>query len=429
MHRRRAVSNLTAVTTGNLNLRQMGAKDAPILTLIPSGTPIEVLGNAGSWLYVRFGDKSGFAYSEFTNPQSADAPGAWKTTVTADSLNVRAGPSTGANRIGSLAHGQQVDVSGYTGTWLRIQHGGGAGFISADYTQSVSPQTGEAVGPAQVQAFAESIKPAGVPVGEPDPQPAPAADIGIKARLTPEEIRQIRDSIKQETDQRVRGDRYEALQGRVFYASQRDNQVRAPGGSKVETKSGNMCNLTSLSMALSYLGISNPRPGMQYEDALEQLRVERHLPDRTSSNGWGGVARALGAQVVMIGSSVTQGHDWWDANVRQPYLRKGAGAIMSIGGHIVRVQAVTDPGLVVDDPYGHCRLLPGEERAWKYDRVNAYEVTGQTAGEDSLWLWADVSRHTMRWIAALKPAPVVLGDEEPIPHFDDDGVVMENINV
>jgi hypothetical protein len=213
----------------------------------------------------------------------------------------------------------------------------------------------------------------------------------------------------------------------VIYASQRDNQARDPSGGKVETKGGNMCNLTSLSMALSYLGIANPKPNMQYEDALEVLRQERQLPDRTTAKGWGGVAQALGARVTFIGDgSVTQGRDWWEANVRQPHLRKGAGAIMSIGGHIVRVQAVTEQGLIVDDPYGRCRLLPGEAGAWKYALYNEYDTSGQTAGEDTLWPWADVAQHTMRWVAAIAPAPVVLGDEPPLPDIEDDGVVVEN---
>jgi hypothetical protein len=112
--------------------------------------------------------------------------------------------------------------------------------------------------------------------------------------------------------------------------------------------------------------------------------------------------------------------------VRRPHLRRGAGVIMSIGNHIVRVQGVTDQGLIVDDPYGRCRLLPGEAGAWKYALFNEYDKPGQTAGEDTLWPWADVSKHTMRWVAAIAPAAVVLGDEEPLPDIEDDGVVVEN---
>lgn len=86
------------------------------------------------------------------------------------------------------------------------------------------------------------------------------------------------------------------------------------------------------------------------------------------------MAQALGTCVSFKGGGpVTQGHDSWDTNVREPHLRRGDGVIMSIGGHIVRVQAVTDQGLVVDDSYGRCSLLPGEANAWKYLLYNEYD--------------------------------------------------------
>ena len=421
------MSNLIAQTTTGANMRQTASKDAPIVAVLDKGAQVSVLGNAGNWLRVQHGDQTGFIYIELAQPQPAGAAeAAWTTTVIAEQLNLRASASRDSTALGTLAQNQQVPVIGYVGTWLQVRANDQTGFISADCTTSVA-ESGEAVAQAQLQAFAQTVAPVGVAAPDASSVAIPAPAVQIKARLAPEEIRAVRASIAQERDESVRGDRYEELQSCVIYASQRDNQARDPSGGKVETKGGNMCNLTSLSMALSYLGIANPKPNMQYEDALEVLRQERQLPDRTTAKGWGGVAQALGARVTFIGDgSVTQGRDWWEANVRQPHLRKGAGAIMSIGGHIVRVQAVTEQGLIVDDPYGRCRLLPGEAGAWKYALYNEYDTSGQTAGEDTLWPWADVAQHTMRWVAAIAPAAVVLGDEEPLPDIEDDGVVVEN---
>jgi SH3-like domain-containing protein len=407
-------------------MRQTASKDAPIVAVLDKGAQVTILGNAGNWLRVQYGDQTGFAYIELLQPHPAAAEAAWTTTVIAQQLNLRASASREASSLATLALNQQVPVIGYVGTWLQVRANDQTGFISADCTTSVA-SSGEALEQAQLQAFAQTVAPVGVAAPDASTVAIPAPDVQIKARLTPEEIRAVRNTIAQEPDEHARGDRYEELQSCVIYASQRDNLAHDPGGNKIETRNGNMCNLTSLSMALSYLGIANPKPNMQYEDALEVLRQERQLPDRTTAKGWGGVAQALGARVTFIGQgSITQGHEWWDANVRQPHLRKGAGVIMSIGNHIVRVQAVTEQGLIVDDPYGRCRLLPGEAGAWKYALFNEYDSAGQTAGEDTLWPWGDVAQHTMRWVAAIAPAPVVLGDEAPLPDIEDDGVVVEN---
>lgn len=425
--------NLVAFTTTNLNVRQQGKNDGAVLQELPQGAQVTVLGNAGAWLYVQSGDQSGFAYSDFLAQQPAASGTAWTTTVLSDELNVRDAPSPDGNKIGALTRGQQADIQGYIGTWLLALSNGQIGFIKADYTQSVLPDSGQPFDASQIAAFIAASQPVGIAINDQNqpvvaPAPQPSNDLMSKARLSPEEIRIVREQIRQLDDENAKGDRYEDLQSRVVYASQRDNQARYGNGAKVESKSGNMCNLTSLSMVLSYLGISNPNPQMQYEDALETLRQQRGLAERITSEGWGGVAHALGVDFRMIASGQTGGYDWWNTTVRQPWMRRGCGVMMSIGGHIVRVQAVTPAGLIVDDPYGHCRLLPGEQNAWKYDRVNQYEASGQTAGEDSLWAWDDVSRHTMRWIAAFMPSDGVLSDED-IPHVEDDGVVIEGIEV
>lgn len=424
------MTTLTARTTTGLNLRQHATTAAAILHALPEGATVTLLGNVGAWLYVLSGEQRGFAYSKFLAQQPAEAGTAWTTTVLSSELNMRDGPSPAANQIAVLHQGQAVEIQGFIGTWLLATVNGQSGFIKADYTQSVQAESGapfDASQPAS-QLPARSgvaINALGQPSGTPS---LPLTDGANKARLAPDEIRILRQHIAEEQDPTMRGDRYEELQSRVIYASQRDNQVEQ-NGSKVESKSGTMCNLTSLAMVLSYLGIANPNPQMQYEDALETLRQQQGLPARTTSAGWGAVARVLGAQPSIFAEGVTAGYDWWETHVRQPWLRTGCGVMMSIGEHIVRVQAVTPAGLVVDDPYGHCRLLPGEARAWSYDRVNQYATPNQTAGEDALWPWDNVAHHRMRWIASFAPNTGVLGGADDLPEVEDDGVVMEHIDV
>jgi hypothetical protein len=109
------------------------------------------------------------------------------------------------------------------------------------------------------------------------------------------------------------------------------------------------------------------------------------------------VAAELGVKVEFIGYEIVQGHDWYAENVL-PHLQAGHAVMASITGHIVRLQAVTQDGLVADDPYGKVKLTKGTGHKW--EQTNK-ESNQQSAGEDSVWPWADVSQHSMLWIAWL----------------------------
>lgn len=234
---------------------------------------------------------------------------------------------------------------------------------------------------------------------EPTPQPSELDQLMLKERLSIDEIRRARELIGEVTDTQQRGDLYEALQAKVEYHSQRDNQSTSGGKSIGDV----MCNLTSLAMALSYLGVPNPDPSKQYEDALEDIRVEKNLPARTTAQGWGGVANELGVTAEFLGYNLVKDKDWYLANV-DPRLREGFAVMMSISGHIVRMQDVTEEGLIIDDPYGVVNLKAGEGWSYDSDQKNAKdsEAEGANRGEDSVWTWDKVKVHNMRWIAALK---------------------------
>jgi peptidoglycan hydrolase-like protein with peptidoglycan-binding domain len=232
---------------------------------------------------------------------------------------------------------------------------------------------------------------------QPAPQPSELDQLMLKDRLTPEELKRAHELISAVTDAQARGDLYQALQAKVEYHSQRDNQSTS-GGKNIGDV---MCNLTSLAMALSYLGVPNPDPTKQYEDALEDIRVKNNLPARTTAEGWGGVAEKLGVKAEFIGYDLKKDKDWYMANVL-PKLRDGYAVMMSISGHIVRMQDVTEEGLIIDDPYGVVNLQAGEGWSYDKDNKNAREGEGTNRGEDSVWAWSAVTPHNMRWIAALK---------------------------
>jgi hypothetical protein len=149
-------------------------------------------------------------------------------------------------------------------------------------------------------------------------------------------------------------------------------------------------------MCLEYLGVDNPYPEMQYEDALEKIRVEHVGKPRTSSEGWGGVATYLGVQWGFVKGAGAHDKAWYDANV-EPHLAAGEAVMLSIDGHICRLQAVTDAGLLADDPFGHSTLGKGASRGWAGTNVKGDATSNQ--GEDITWPWSEVEIHAMLWIA------------------------------
>ncbi len=218
-----------------------------------------------------------------------------------------------------------------------------------------------------------------------------------EARLSPEQIARARALIGREPKS-ARPALYRELQDKVVYANQRDNKATL-GGKQIETGHGEMCNLTALAMCLQYLGIPNPHPDMQYEDALEKVRQQHHFRARTTPEGWGAVARACGANVDMLTWNGTHDRNWWRQHVGAA-VSSGKSVMTSITGHIVRIQDVDDDGIVVDDPYGKRVLLPGGKKHWKIVKNNA-KNSGGHEGENNLWTWEHVERHSFLWVAAF----------------------------
>lgn len=221
-------------------------------------------------------------------------------------------------------------------------------------------------------------------------------------RLEATQIAQARALITKIDDDKVRGDFYEALQSKVIYANQRDN-ASTEGGKAIGDV---MCNVTSLAMALQYLGVKNPYPEMQYEDALEKIRRDKGLGPRTyMETGWGKIAEEMGATYKNLGGGVRD-KKWYKDNVLKA-VRSGEAVMMSIQGHIVRLQNVTEGGLEVDDPYGKVNLQKRKDKGYSggWEEYNKRPGGGgpkDNAGEDVVWPWSHVESYDMRWIATLK---------------------------
>jgi SH3-like domain-containing protein len=352
-----------------VNLRNRPRSDQDnVLMVLPAGTSVEVGGSSGDWLLVRTPSAVGYLANHLVR---AFRGGPWDVVVGASAVNLRPGPSTAGAPLGTASPGTVLTAVGCEDQWLRVLRGEGTAFVRARFVAGVDLPVGSLVG-----------------------APPPSAE----GELTPAMMRAARADALGIADSQLRGDALEALHGRVEYRSQRDNAA-LEGGARIETRGGRMCNLTALAMALSGLGIDNPDPSAQYEDALEAIRQREGYGKRTSADGWGKVARFMGADVVwVVGGDFKKSRAWWEENVR-PALREGRTMMISITGHIVHVRGISAAGVVVNDPYGVTRLDPGT--GFGFSKTNPFPTPGNV-GQGVVWPWDAVAAHQMHWLAGFR---------------------------
>ncbi len=60
----------------------------------------------------------------------------------------------------------------------------------------------------------------------------------------------------------------------------------------------------------------------------------------------------------------------------------------------MRLQGVGESGLVVDDPYGHEKLLPGTKHKWLKPNLKTSDTQG-VYGKANVWPWDQVAKHNM----------------------------------
>lgn len=219
-----------------------------------------------------------------------------------------------------------------------------------------------------------------------------------KPYLEVDEIAKARGWIKNRpTDRQV--DYYTQLQGKVKYKSQRDNNQSGELADR-------MCNLTSVAMALEYLGVKNPEPAMQFEDYLEKVRAEKGYPARTDGKAWEKLADGLGVSMSSI-DLMTSDPGTLKTKLK-PEIEKGRGVVISIfssesgKGHIARLQSVSEDGLVVDDPFGKLNNFKQRESGGSgYTGTANTRSTDSRKGEDNLWTWENIGGTIIKYADAF----------------------------
>jgi hypothetical protein len=235
--------------------------------------------------------------------------------------------------------------------------------------------------------------------------------------LTSDEIKVVRAQIAVLKDEEQKKELYLELQEKVPYRSQRDNESPATDEDiannswmtthNISTAGDIMCNLTSQVMCLEYLGVSPPCKGCptscnsytQFEDYIECLRVDKGFDHRGQANTREDLSELFDNVSYEFVNLGTYEKAVLESKLKTS-LENGCSVLISAFGHIVRLQAITKDGLVVDDPYGKVVNFSQSGVTPKYkkdgkDYRNDKDFTDKE-GEDNVWKWTDLSTNNLK---------------------------------
>ena len=121
--------------TSLLNIRSTPSTSAKIIGSLAHGTSVSILDKSGDWYKISYNGKTGYIKGEFLNLGSAEGAttGTIRLKDSSSSLNMRSGPSTNSNVVGSLPHGTVVNILGTSGQWYKISYNGKVGYVRGDY--------------------------------------------------------------------------------------------------------------------------------------------------------------------------------------------------------------------------------------------------------------------------------------------------------
>lgn len=147
-----AALGTATVTQGPLRMRAEASTESEILLKASEGASVEVLEDAGNgWYQVSYKGATGYMSAEYLSmvptlraldaeavPASeapADAGGeeVCALVTVSSTLNVRSGPGTGYDKVGSLGSGEIVTVLSQEDEWSQVSSGSVTGYVSNEY--------------------------------------------------------------------------------------------------------------------------------------------------------------------------------------------------------------------------------------------------------------------------------------------------------
>lgn len=130
------------VTGEGLRLRKEPGLEGAILTQAHKGDRVIVLERDGDWCKVDCATQTGYmssAYLEVATSVEADL-GYGRVDTSGSSLNLRAGASADAEKLGTIACRSVVSIIGFQDGWYKVTYSGLTGYVSSDYITCVDAQ-------------------------------------------------------------------------------------------------------------------------------------------------------------------------------------------------------------------------------------------------------------------------------------------------
>ncbi|CEP42321.1 mannosyl-glycoprotein endo-beta-N-acetylglucosamidase [[Clostridium] sordellii] len=131
-------TKIKVVSATSLNVRSGPSTSHGIIGSLKNNEKVEVISESNGWSKIKYNGKEGYVSSTYLKDSSeggAVTPPEQTNTkvVTATSLNVRSGPSTGHGIIGSLKNNEKVEVISESNGWSKIKYNGKEGYVSSTY--------------------------------------------------------------------------------------------------------------------------------------------------------------------------------------------------------------------------------------------------------------------------------------------------------
>lgn len=149
------------MTSTQVNVRSEPSTGGSLLGIIPAGTRVDIVGRdpGGNWwqiLYPQGAEGKGWVTAQYVtaaDPSAVPAiggggvdPGDKSIAIVQEQINVRSGPGTDFNSLGTLNPRDVVDLTGRdaSGTWLQIAYASGPdgqGWVNAGFVQAQGVET------------------------------------------------------------------------------------------------------------------------------------------------------------------------------------------------------------------------------------------------------------------------------------------------
>lgn len=141
------IERVSSVSSGNatiinvkeyVNGRSEASSSSKLVTKIPKGSSVEVLGQANDeWYLVRYDDKEAYVFKKYISAASENEGLTGKIVNVSEFANLRKLPDQAAEIAGTIEKGASVSISKlyYDPSWYRIIINGDPCYVSSDYVK------------------------------------------------------------------------------------------------------------------------------------------------------------------------------------------------------------------------------------------------------------------------------------------------------